>query len=264
LNPTLNKISTLRILINKNTQITEITDLHSSLSEFNFDEETDVLQFEKKGIKLTAEFCISFAYAGPIIIFLYFFLRNSEIFNLKLYLILILALTHYAKRIYETNFVHIYGKGEYDFFSMEYFGVTFYYWILFGFLIGYNTFDFNNAKSNEILDWTHLLAIKLHLLCEFNNYKSHMILRNLKINNSGNRGIPKGNMFEYVSNSHYFWELMSWICYFLFVRNWSTGLFVFFSFLSMSTLAIEKHNHMKNYFGDSFPKHLKAFIPFIL
>lgn len=171
---------------------------------------------------------------------------------------------HYAKRIYETNFVHIYGKGEYDFLSMEYFGVSFYYWVLFGFLIGYFTFDSNYAKENSELNWTHILAIISHLLCEFNNYKSHMILRNLKINNSGNRGIPKGNMFDYVSNSHYFWELMSWISFFLFVRNWTTGLFVLLSFLSMSSLALEKHKHMKNYFGEKFPKHLKAFIPFII
>lgn len=258
------KIQTLRILIKSSaTGEEEITDLHKSLSEYNFDEKTDALQLETKGIKLSAEFCISFAYSGPIICFIYFLFCNSEILNFKLYLIFLLAIAHFAKRIYETNFVHIYGKGEFDFVSMEYFGVSFYYWILFGILVGYNTFDADYAKSNGNLDWTHFLAIKLFLLCEFNNYKSHMILRNLKIQNAGNRGIPKGNMFEYVSNSHYFWELMSWCSFFLLVRHWSSGLFVVFSFLSMSSLALEKHRNMKNYFGDRFPKHLKAFIPFV-
>ena len=91
-----------------------------------------------------------------------------------------------------------------------------------------------------------------------------MILRNLKLSNAGNRGIPQGNMFDYVANSHYFWELLSWVFFFLFVRNLTSGLFVLFSFFSMAFLAVEKHRNMRNYFGDKYPKNLKAFIPFIL
>ncbi len=160
--------------------------------------------------------------------------------------------------------MHIYGKGGFPFLSLDYFGLVLYYWFVFGFLIGYFTFNEDYAKNYSTIDLTHVLGIFLHMISELNNYKSHMILRNLKIQNNGNRGIPKGNMFEYVSNSHYFWELLSWIGFSLLVRNWISFIFVIFSFISMSVLAIEKHRNMKNYFGDKFPKHLKAFIPFIL
>lgn len=257
------KIRDIKFFLIKGNEKKEIQNFDKSLKDFNFDEKTDCLQLEKKGFELSSQFCISLAYSGPILFFLYFYICNSQFFNLKLHIIFILGILHYLKRIYETNFVHIYGKSEFPFFSGEFFGLIFYYWILFGFSIGYFTLNSDYAKGNSHLEWSHYIAIILHIYSEFNNYKSHMILRNLKLHNSGNRGIPNGNMFNFVTNSHYFWELMSWIGFFLFVRNWASFLFVIYSFISMASLSYEKHKNLKNYFGENFPKHLKAFIPFI-
>ena len=256
------KISNLKFFIIKSNEKIEITETNKSLHESNFSK-NDSLQIEEKNMELSAELCITIAYAGPILVFLIFYYLNPNL-STKQFLIFFLANLHYAKRIYETNFVHIYGKGGFPFLSFEYFGLVVYYWGLFGVLVGYYSLSSEYSKTNNELNWTHYLAIFCHLFCELNNYKSHIILRDLKLNNSGNRGIPSGNMFDYVANSHYFWELFSWFFFSLFVRNNPSYLFVVFSFASMSFIAVEKHKNMKKYFGDKYPKNLKAFIPFIL
>jgi len=264
LNSKIVKIRDIKFFLIKGDQKSEIKNFENTLKDLNFDEKTNCLQLEKKCFELSSQYCISFAYSGPILFFLYFYFRNLQFSNINLNIIFILGILHYVKRIYETNFVHIYGKGGFPLFSGEFFGLIFYYWILFGFSIGYYTFNYDYEKSNKHLDLIHYSAIIFHLVSEFNNYKSHMILRNLKLHNSGNRGIPNGNMFNYVTNSHYFWELMSWIGFFFIVRNWASFLFVVYSFISMSSLSYQKHENLKNYYGVNFPKNLKAFIPFIL
>lgn len=259
------KISNLQFLINKQQEKAVITDLTKTLADYNFDSHNNhSLQIEEKFFELSSELSITIAYIGPIIIFSLFYFLHFKILVMKQHLIYALGVLHYSKRIYETNYIHIYGKQGFPLFSKEYIGLVFYYWFLFGYLIG--SFALNNEYSvgNYQLNVTHYLAIILHLFCEWNNYKSHVILKRLKLENSRNRGIPRGNMFNYVSNAHYFWELLSWLSFYLLVRNLTSGLFVIFSFISMCSLALEKHKNMKKYFGDKFPAYLKAFIPYIL
>lgn len=70
-------------------------------------------------------------------------------------------------------------------------------------------------------------------------------------------------MFEYVSNAHYFWELMSWIVFGLITQTATSYMFALFSFTSMITLAKDKHDQYKKYFID-YPKNRAVMIPFLI
>ena len=205
---------------------------------------------------------ITLAYVGPIFIILFFYFRLSNPLFVQT-IAMILAVLHYSKRTYETNFVNFY-EGSFNIKAL--FGIVFYYWILFAFIVSMNLFNDEYSKDEANRNKSALVTLVLAacmLFSEFNNYACHNILKNLKKQNNGKRGIPRGNMFEYVSCAHYFWELCTWMCFYLIVGTISSLLFVIYSFASMFTIAYEKHKGYLSYFGDKYPKR-KIMIPFLL
>ena len=104
----------------------------------------------------------------------------------------------------------------------------------------------------------------LFFLSEIQNLKCHLILRDLRIENSGKKGIPKGFLFNYVSCANYFWEFISWLCFSIFVGTLTCYIFTFLGLLIMANWALKKHREYHKHFGDKYPKNRKAIIPFII
>lgn len=226
---------------------------------FNFSEDARIVIKNKPPfISIKMVHAITFAYAVPVLIILLLFLRVSHPSFLQVVVLLISAF-HFAKRTYESNYVNTY-TGEFD--ITVCFGLVFYYWILYAVIVSYNIFhpDYTNSHS----DITVIILAACYLFSEYMNYSCHMILKDLKLKNKGFRGIPEGNMFEYVSCAHYFWELITWIVFFILVGTVSSFLFVIYSLLSMFFMAKSKHEGYLKYFGDKYPKHRKIMIPFLL
>lgn len=241
---------------------TEITDFNKSLEDYKLNE-SNSLQVENKvsNFEISAESAISIAYTGPIVVFLYF-LFSKGISNCHPVQIIgmVMSNLHYLKRVLETIYVHQYGKASFP--VKDLFGLLFYYWVLYGVCVGYSLF--NNSFDEYVIDYKIIIFIIMFFIAELNNLRSHLILNRLKANNNGQRGIPRGGMFEYVSCAHYFWELISWTSFALMTRIIPSYLFVIYSFTSMGFLAYGKHQGYLKYFGDTYPKIRKAFIPFIL
>lgn len=200
---------------------------------------------------------ISISYLAPIFIILLFYFSISS-HSLTQNAACLLSIFHYAKRFYETNFVNTY-QGRMNLSSL--FGLLFYYWILFGVFVSLNIY--NTSYTNQNSSLVVIILSLVMLFCEYENYTCHGILLNIKKNNNGKRGLPKGNMYEYVTSAHYFWELMSWFSFFLLTRTVMSFIFVITSFLSMNFMAQEKHKeYIRLYEGKVENK--KAIIPFVI
>jgi len=108
------------------------------------------------------------------------------------------------------------------------------------------------------------LAAFLFFSAEIKNLKCHLILKKLKDNNKGEKGIPHGEGFEYVSCANYFWEFSAWMCFSLFVNIWPFYLFTVLGGLIMMKWAQKRHAEYLKVFQDRYPKNRKAFIPFLI
>jgi len=245
--------------INSSTEIKK----ESLLRDFNI-KETDVLSLKYPDAicMVSFKFTTVVAYLGPILMSIvlafYFGLNSCGVTHI---LAMFMSNFHYIRRVLE-SLIDIRGADRNN--VVLVFAVVFYYWFIYGYLVLGSVFheSFNQTHTflNVYLKGACVIAF---FYAEFNNYSCHNILRNLKAKNNGRRGIPKGNMFKFVSCANYFWELISWFFFSLFVNTLHAYLFVLYSFILMTFPAIEKHKSYQKNFED-YPKNRKAIIPFII
>jgi very-long-chain enoyl-CoA reductase len=65
------------------------------------------------------------------------------------------------------------------------------------------------------------------------------------VNESKQRGIPKGWGFDYISCANYFWEALGWIMFSILTRTYMAYMFTFYSIYQMLEWAIKKHKTYK-------------------
>jgi len=151
----------------------------------------------------------------------------------------------------------------------------FHYWILFGFNIGLELFHFYKPPkySNTVVS----ILFVTWALFEFLNLQCHITLSKFRKDvaekspsspefqsTHKRRGIPFGYGFDYASSANYFWESCAWIVFSMLTRCYTAYFFTICSVIQMLIWAKEKHRRYKKEFGDKYPKHRKAMIPFII
>ncbi|KAM6221409.1 polyprenal reductase [Rhynchocyon petersi] len=117
--------------------------------------------------------------------------------------------------------------------------------------------------------WFHILGMIMFIWSSAHQYKCHVILSNLRRNKAGviihcNHRIPFGDWFEYVSSPNYLAELMIYISMAVTFgfHNVTWWLVVTYVFFSQALGAVLNHRFYKSRFV-SYPKHRKAFLPFL-
>lgn len=202
-------------------------------------------------------------YLGPLLIVSLFFLNSNHFHNPTVTNVaFIMFASHYLKRILETLFVHEFSKSTMPLFNLV--KNSSYYWILSGLLIGHYVFNGGANNDNHLFGDFRYIFVLFFVCTQICNLKCHLIQKNLKKKNKGEKGIPDGVGFQYVSCANYFWELMSWLNFALFINHWSCFLFFAVGLIVMTKWAKERHsNYLKN-FGDKYPKNRKAILPFLI
>jgi len=201
-------------------------------------------------------------YLGPLFFVIFFFLRlGPEKSNTTQRLGFMMASFHYAKRLYESIWVHDFSNSTMPLRNLL-INCT-YYWLIFGVGCGYSLFNENYQEPSFNIFIRYLFAF-FFFSAEFKNLKCHLILQELKEKNRGEKGIPYGEGFEFVSCANYFWEFVAWLCFSIFVNLPFFYLFTLFGFLIMRNWAIKKHKDYLKNFPDRYPKDRKAFIPFLI
>jgi 3-oxo-5-alpha-steroid 4-dehydrogenase 1 len=76
--------------------------------------------------------------------------------------------------------------------------------------------------------------------------------------------IPRGGMFEYITNPTYFFELTGWLCFAIMTSNPGGFLVFVVSCINLIPRAFQQHDWYLKTFGEDYPKNRKILIPFIL
>ena len=219
---------------------------------------TNVYLYDQ-GKQLDLALANTIEYSGPIVTFLlyiiYFKLYLQQDLSVMTIISIILSCFHYAKRVFESIVVHIHTKTM----SLNMLILECVYYIgYYGIFCGYHVFT-NEKEFHLVPD---CFGIVLFFLSEINNFNCHIILRTIRLKNSNETQVPKGNLFKYVCCANYFWEVCSWISLTIVTRLYSVGFFACMGLAIMTAWALEKKKGYTIKYGKVCPP--KAIIPFIL
>lgn len=146
--------------------------------------------------------------------------------------------------------------------------VHYLYGILFYVTAGYATLDSLKIQgSSQNIPFLMVIFV-LFIICSCIQYQSHVILADYRRNNICSKEsyyIPRGGLFNHICCPHYFSEILIYYCILEFGQRSNLWLALFVFVLSNQTIAsLISHRWYQNYFGNKYPKHLKAIIPFVL
>lgn len=218
-------------------------------------------------------------YLGPLLIhalvYLYYSVVKGVTQSATQKLALWLCLLHFAKREYETVYVHRFSNATMPFFNL--FKNSGHYWILSGINLSFFVYSHNATELqqagfikrfvfhvNSLPKWANVLLVLLWTYAEVSNFITHKILSGLRSQNSKAYVIPHGYGFSWVACPNYFFESLSWTAFALLVGNWSAWLFLAVSSGQMYLWAIKKHRRYIQTFGDEYKKLKRSvYIPFL-
>lgn len=167
--------------------------------------------------------------------------------------------SHYLRRTFHYPFNM---KGKYKPFPvlLVLFAITFN--CMNGYINGYYLFHLADYDSSWLMDWRFILGTLVFYMGYYINASSDHILSNLKKEGDTGYVIPRGGLFKYVSNPHYFGEILEWTGWA--ILTWSLpGLaFAFYTFANLAPRGISHHKWYKEHFED-YPSERKALIPFV-
>ncbi|KAE9418079.1 hypothetical protein Angca_007742 [Angiostrongylus cantonensis] len=172
---------------------------------------------------------------------------------------------HYAKRLFETEFIHRFSNE-----TMPRFNVIkncSYYW---GFAAFIAYFTNHPAYTPPYFGSCQVyFGLVAFAIAEFGNLSIHILLRNLRPPGTRERRIPRpdGNpmslLFNFVSCPNYTYEVMSWVSFSIMVQSLPSLLFTIAGFIQMTIWAKNKHRIYNKEFPD-YPKERKAIVPFLI
>lgn len=211
-------------------------------------------------------------YAGPLVIYLIFYLRPGFIYtnrNAKYQDVATLACVcwvfHYAKRLLETIFVHRFSHATMPIRNI--FKNSFYYWGFAAYVAYYNNHPLYTPPSFG--KWQIYIGFFGFFLSEFGNLSIHFALRDLRPAGSKVRKIPYPTsnpftlLFNFVSCPNYTYEIGSWIFFSIMTQSLPALLFTIAGGYQMLVWAKGKHRNYRKEF-EKYPRMRKAIFPFLL
>jgi very-long-chain enoyl-CoA reductase len=213
-------------------------------------------------------------YAGPLVIYLCFYVRPALIYGAKAatakhefasQVACVCWTVHYAKRLLETLFVHRFSHSTMPIRNI--FKNCAYYWGFTAFVAYFNNHPLYTAP---LYGMTQVyIGLTTFCLCELGNLSIHVALRNLRPAGSKERRIPRATwnpltwLFNLVSCPNYTYEFGSWIGFTILSQSLPGGLFALVGLAQMTQWALGKHKAYRTDFKD-YPRQRKAIIPFII
>lgn len=211
-------------------------------------------------------------YAGPLFIYLIFYMRPACIYGSKPAKMLPVVhyacyawVFHYAKRLFETVFVHRFSNATMPIANI--FKNSTYYWGFAAWVAYYINHPLYTAPMYG--DTQVYAAIAMFIFNELGNLSVHVALRNLRPEGSKVRKIPYPTsnpftmLFNFVSCPNYSYEVGSWIAFTIMCQSLPAFMFTLAGGYQMSVWALGKHRNYRKEF-EKYPRGRKAIIPLFL
>uniref|UniRef100_A0A5S6QNL2 S5A_REDUCTASE domain-containing protein n=1 Tax=Trichuris muris TaxID=70415 RepID=A0A5S6QNL2_TRIMR len=214
-------------------------------------------------------------YLGPLIIYPMFFARLPWIYGSQYayqypkHVVVRLALLcwtfHFAKRLYETMWVHRFSHATMPLRNL--FKNCTYYWLFAAFV----AFHVNHPlyTSPHYCSVQVILGLAGFVLGEMGNYSIHIAMSNLRPAGSKVRKIPHPTsnpftiLFDYVSVPNYTYEILAWISFSIMTQCLPAFIFAVCGAYQMTVWALGKHKAYRKEFI-SYPQRRRAIFPYIL
>jgi len=209
-------------------------------------------------------------YAGPLFIYLIFYLRPAFIYNdssRKMSSVVHWAAlchsVHYLKRVLETLFVHRFSHSTMPLRNL--FKNCTYYWGFAAFMAYFINHPLYTAPGQVQV----LSGIVAFGVCELGNFSIHIALKNLRPAGSKERKVPYPTsnpltaLFNFVSCPNYTYEVGAWLSFGIMTQCLAVIIFMACGFCQMAVWAKQKHRRYKSEFKN-YPRRRSAIIPFLL
>ncbi|KAF1916774.1 3-oxo-5-alpha-steroid 4-dehydrogenase-domain-containing protein [Ampelomyces quisqualis] len=204
-------------------------------------------------------------YLGPLLIHPLMYLARPVIYGTSApasslqKLTLLMCVIHFAKREFETFFVHRFSSATMP--IQNIYKNSGYYWIMSGLNLAYWTYGPNSPAARPSNPLLTSLGVALFAIGEICNYSTHMTLKNLRRAGTTDRGIPQGLGFNLVTCPNYMFEAIAWIGVALVNWSLSTVLFITFAVGQMGVWAWKKERRYRKEFGDKYKRKRYAILP---
>jgi 3-oxo-5-alpha-steroid 4-dehydrogenase 1 len=197
-------------------------------------------------------------FPSPALILLFFITSDQK--YLPQIIFLFMWMIHYLHRSFIYPFMQ---SGKEKAYPVVLVLMAFVFNCLNGFINGFGVFHYNSYDLSYLLSWKFIAGILLFATGFLINKIADEKFRKLRRHNPDNYVLPHGWLFEYISNPHYFGEMIEWAGWA--IATWSMpGLaFFIFTFANLFPRAIASNKWYKSHFRD-FPGRRKAVIPFII
>lgn len=139
--------------------------------------------------------------------------------------------------------------------------------LLFCVVNGYLQMRFLTEYAVFPANWTQdprfLVGVAVFFLGMGINIHSDGVLRNLRKPGTTGYFIPNGGLFEFVSGANFFGEILEWAGFA--IASWSLIplSFALFTFCNIGPRGAQHHEWYLKTFGDKYPRHRRAVIPFV-
>lgn len=201
-------------------------------------------------------------YLGPLVIHLFFILNYKWIYRKDYNLCLnqkiafVLVMLHFMKREYESIFVHRFSLATMPLRNI--FKNCAHYHLLSGLFLAY--FIYGPWHANDYIKPNHLLFLIVGwAFAVLSNFRTHIILRDLRPAGSKKRVIPTGYGFNLVSFPNYFFESLGWLFFALLTKSWASWIFLFVGSAQMFVWAKKKHaRYLKEF--PNYPRDRKSVV----
>ena len=223
-----------------------VLDNTKNLSHYSGHSVNNVINLKLKNLGFQINYRTFFyiEYAGPLVTFplayLLFAGRNDHFHQL----ITLLVIVHFAKRILESKFIHIFSNASVPL-SVVARNCSF-YWILFGLMIPFEVY-YLRQKPQLWSDGVTTFLTLMFLAFQAGNFYCHYALRRLRIRNVNgveiivpDRSVPRGLFFDSVISPNYSFEILIWVTFALIFKSFFAVLFSLFSFYILRNWASQK------------------------
>lgn len=150
---------------------------------------------------------------------------------------------HYAKRIFETFYVHKFSHATMPLRNL--FKNCTYYWIFAAFVSYFVNHPLYTAPPRV----QTYFALTIALVCQATNYKCHVILSNLRLGSTREAYvIPRGFLFDIITCPNYTAEVCGWIAFSVATQALPAFIFAIVGAGQMAIWAAGKHARLRKIF----------------